>query len=49
MGLAGGPEIRFGTPDDLTAKGRTALAVLGSLTRPVHYVDVRVPTAPVTG
>jgi cell division protein FtsQ len=49
MGLGGGPEIRFGTADHLAAKGRTALAILGSLSRPVPYVDVRVPSAPVTG
>ena len=49
MGLADGPEMRFGTAHPLAAKGRTALAILGSLSRPVHYVDVRVPSAPVTG
>ena len=49
IGLSNGPEIRFGAPDALAAKGRTALAILGSLRRPVHYIDVRVPSAPVTG
>ena len=49
MGLANGPEIRFGAPDALASKARTALAILGSLRRPVHYIDVRVPSAPVTG
>ena len=49
VGLDHGPEIRFGTPDALALKGRTALAILNSLPRPVHYIDVRVPSAPVTG
>jgi len=49
VGLDHGPEIRFGTPDALALKGRTALAILNSLQRPVHYIDVRVPSAPVTG
>jgi hypothetical protein len=49
MGLGGGPEIRFGTADHLAAKGRIALAILGSLSRAVPYIDVRVPSAPVTG
>jgi cell division protein FtsQ len=49
MGLGGGPEIRFGTADHLAAKGRIALAIVGSLSRAVPYIDVRVPSAPVTG
>jgi hypothetical protein len=49
MGLDKGPEIRFGTPDGLAVKGRTAFAILSALTTTVHYIDVRVPSAPVTG
>jgi hypothetical protein len=49
MGLDKGPEIRFGTPDGLAEKGRTAFAILSALTTSVHYIDVRVPSAPVTG
>jgi hypothetical protein len=49
MGLDKGPEIRFGTPDGLALKGRTAFAILSALTTHVRYIDVRVPSAPVTG
>jgi len=49
MGLDQGPEIRFGTPDGLAVKGRTAFAILSALRTSVHYIDVRVPSAPVTG
>ena len=47
--MGDGPEVRLGAPEDLTAKGRTTLALLAALHRPVHYIDVRVPAAPVTG
>jgi cell division septal protein FtsQ len=45
-----GPEIRLGTLDRLEEKARSAAAVLGA-TDPgnLTYVDVRVPSAPVTG
>ena len=48
--LIDGPDLRFGGPDRLAEKARSAAAVLqaadpSSLT----YVDVRVPSAPVTG
>jgi cell division protein FtsQ len=48
--LSTGTEIRLGAPRDVTAKARAAEAVLASLSgaNPV-YVDVRVPSAPVTG
>ncbi|HZP29974.1 MAG TPA: FtsQ-type POTRA domain-containing protein [Acidimicrobiia bacterium] len=49
MGLDHGPQIRFGTPHALALKGRTALAILASLRTTVHYIDVGVPSAPVTG
>lgn len=48
--LTDGPEVRLGTLDDLAAKGASALAVLGVIQEPLPtYVDVRVPSAPVTG
>jgi cell division protein FtsQ len=48
--LRDGPEVRFGAPDHVSTKARAALAVLGAAGgRPPTYVDVRVPTAPVTG
>jgi cell division protein FtsQ len=48
--MAGGPEIRLGNLDRVHEKARAADAVLASLSRaPVTYVDVRVPSAPVTG
>jgi cell division protein FtsQ len=45
-----GPELRFGGPDRLAEKARSAAAVLQA-TDPssLTYVDVRVPSAPVTG
>ncbi len=44
-----GPEIRLGSVDRLEEKARAADAVLTSLAgAPVTYVDVRVPSAPVT-
>jgi cell division protein FtsQ len=50
LALRDGPEVRFGSPDQVPAKARAALAVLGTITGPPPaYVDVRVPTAPVTG
>lgn len=50
LALRDGPELRLGPPHDVPAKARAALAVLGTITDPPPaYVDVRVPTAPVTG
>ena len=50
LALRNGPEVRLGPPDHVAAKGRAAVAVLGTITgAPPGYVDVRVPTAPVTG
>jgi hypothetical protein len=50
LALRDGPEVRLGPPDHVPAKARAAVAVLATITgaRPA-YVDVRVPTAPVTG
>ena len=47
--LGDGPEVRLGAPDELAAKARTTLALLDALDRPVNFLDVRVPAAPVTG
>jgi cell division protein FtsQ len=48
--LVNGTEVRLGAPRGVPAKARAAAAVLGSLTVGVpSYVDVRVPSAPVTG
>jgi hypothetical protein len=45
-----GPEVRLGDLDRLDEKMRAADAVLRSLAgTPVTYVDVRVPSGPVTG
>jgi cell division protein FtsQ len=45
-----GPQLRFGPPDRMGLKARVAAAVLASLgPTPVAYVDVSVPTAPVSG
>jgi cell division protein FtsQ len=50
LAMRDGPEVRFGSPDQVPAKARAALAVLGTITGPPPaYVDVRVPSAPVTG
>jgi cell division protein FtsQ len=50
LALRDGPEVRLGRPDHVADKARAALAVLGTITgAPPAYVDVRVPTAPVTG
>ena len=48
--LLDGPEVRFGALDRLEEKARSAAAILGA-TDPgtLTYVDVRVPSAPVTG
>jgi cell division protein FtsQ len=48
--LRDGPELRLGPPTRVAAKARAALAVLATITgAPPAYVDVRVPSAPVTG
>jgi cell division protein FtsQ len=48
--LRDGPELRLGQPERIAAKARAAVAVLGTNTgAPPSYVDVRVPSAPVTG
>jgi cell division protein FtsQ len=48
--LRDGPELRLGPPTRVPAKARAVLAVLGTITDgPPAYVDVRVPSAPVTG
>jgi cell division protein FtsQ len=48
--LRDGPELRLGPPTRVPAKARAVLAVLGTITGgPPAYVDVRVPSAPVTG
>jgi cell division protein FtsQ len=50
LALRDGPELRLGPPTRVPAKARAALAVLGTITGgPPAYVDVRVPSAPVTG
>lgn len=50
LALRDGPELRFGSPDQVPAKARAVSAVLGTITGPPPaYVDVRVPAAPVTG
>jgi cell division protein FtsQ len=48
--LRDGPELRLGPPTRVADKARAALAVLATITgAPPAYVDVRVPSAPVTG
>jgi cell division protein FtsQ len=48
--LRTGVDVRFGTIDVLTSKIAALEAVLGHLReRPMTYIDVRVPTAPVVG
>jgi cell division protein FtsQ len=48
--LVFGTEVRLGAPRGVPAKARAAAAVLTSLTLGMpSYVDVRVPSAPVTG
>lgn len=48
--LASGTEVRLGAPRGVAAKARAAAAVLASLGSDAPaYIDVRVPSAPVTG
>lgn len=48
--LVDGREVRFGPATSIRAKAAAAEAVLAHIgDQPVAYVDVRVPTAPVTG
>jgi len=50
LGVRDGPEVRLGSLQRVAAKGRAALAVLASTAGgPPRYIDVRVPSAPVTG
>jgi cell division protein FtsQ len=50
LGLASGVAVRLGAPTLLEAKVRAVEAVLVALGgEPVAYIDVRVPSAPVTG
>lgn len=50
VALADGPQIRLGAPREVAAKARAAAAVLAATAgAPVAYIDVRVPSAPVTG
>jgi len=50
LALRDGPELRLGPPDRVAVKAHAALAVLGTIAgAPPAYVDVRVPSAPVTG
>ena len=50
LGVRDGPEVRLGSPRDVAAKARAALAVLASTAAaPPRYIDVRVPAAPVAG
>jgi cell division protein FtsQ len=50
LSMLDGPEIRFGALDRLEEKARSAAAVLGATdAAALAYVDVRVPSAPVTG
>jgi hypothetical protein len=45
-----GPEVRLGSPRDVAAKARAALAVMAAtVSTPPRYIDVRVPAAPVAG
>ena len=47
--LTGGGEIRLGDLTHLEAKFAAARAVLAAVGHPVAYVDVQVPSVPVTG
>jgi cell division septal protein FtsQ len=48
--LADGRVVRLGDLTHLAEKARAAAAVLGApALPPIGYVDVRVPSAPVTG
>jgi len=50
LSMLDGPEIRFGALDRLEEKARSAAAVLGATDAgALAYIDVRVPSAPVTG
>ena len=50
LALADGPEVRLGRLEHIAEKGSAALAVLGALGEGTPtYLDVRVPSAPVTG
>ena len=50
LGVKDGPEVRLGSPRDVAAKARAALAVLAATaSAPPRYIDVRVPAAPVAG
>jgi hypothetical protein len=46
----GDRDVRFGPPEQLEAKAAALSALLDHLgARPVAYIDVRVPSAPVVG
>jgi cell division protein FtsQ len=48
--LIAGPEVRFGGLDRLAEKAQSAEAALGAIgTKGFSYLDVRVPSGPVTG
>jgi cell division protein FtsQ len=53
--LVGGVQVRLGVPQGINAKSRATEAVLAAIANhentggPVSYIDVRVPSAPVTG
>jgi cell division protein FtsQ len=53
--LVGGVQVRLGVPHGINAKSRATEAVLAAIANrentgaPVTYIDVRVPSAPVTG
>ena len=50
LGVKDGPEVRLGSPRDVAAKARAALAVMAATAGPPpRYIDVRVPAAPVAG
>jgi len=50
LSMLDGPEIRLGALDRLEEKARSAAAVLGATdAAALAYIDVRVPSAPVTG
>ena len=50
LSMLDGPEVRFGALDRLEEKARSAAAVLGATdAAALAYIDVRVPSAPVTG
>ena len=50
MSLINGPQVRLGALHELSGKGRAVEALLRALGgTPVTYIDVRVPSSPVTG